>query len=194
MLWAKQSWYQEYYFISEVEISAQLFLSAALCILFFSSTVSHLIISCAPMWSIHGLLYISGWPSEMVRLWWGSLHRSQSLWGCHCPSPSTGCILCSSVSALLIHPWAQSLRAVCDPVWVAHGQCLLCQTTTPSKSTFPACLHQCPLAHSSSISFLQRGLFTFLLTCPLVSCLTSPTASPFMWSHVHPAPVSTTLS
>lgn len=46
--------------MQEVEVSAQLFLSATLFILLFSSTASHfLIISCAAVWSIHGLLYTS---------------------------------------------------------------------------------------------------------------------------------------
>lgn len=50
---------------------------------------------------------------------------------------------------------------------------LLCQTPTPSKSAFSACL--CPLTHSSSISFLQAGLFAFLFTCPVFvsSCVFS---------------------
>lgn len=143
------------------------------------------------------------WAAECFRVtlpWQGSLHGPQSPWGHHYPSPSTGCILCRSVSALLwVHPRARSLRAICDPAWVAHGPlCLSCQSVIRSKSAFPACLHQCPLAHSSSISFLQTGLFTLLLTypflCPPVSSLTSPSASPFMWSHVHPAPVSITFS
>lgn len=49
--------------MQEVEVSAQPFLSATLWILLFSCTPSHfLIISCTPVWSIHGLLYTSGLP------------------------------------------------------------------------------------------------------------------------------------
>lgn len=74
---------------------------------------------------------------------------------------------------------------------------LLCQTPTPSKSAFSACLCNVPLHIPLPFHFCRQASSHFsshvLFLYPPVSSLTSPTASPFTWSHVHPA-LSATLS
>lgn len=142
----------------EVEVSAQPFLSAALCILLFSSAACHfLIISCAPVWSIHGLLYTSGLPC---------------LGKGHFMGPSPSGVVTTPVppqAAVSVGPFLPYCGIIPDPqgyLWSSrgsHGQRLLCQTSTPSKSAFPAGLCQCPLTTSLPFQLCRQTFSHFSL-------------------------------
>lgn len=167
----------------EVEVSAQPFLSAALCILLFSSTACHfLIISCAPVWSIHGLLCTSGLPCLGMGHFMGR-------------SPSG--VITTPVppqAALSVGPFLPYCGIIPGPR--PSGLPVIQQgfpwtvSPLPNLNSFQECISSRSLSMSpynfSSISVMQTDLFTFLIAYPVFvsSCVFFYTSYCFPFSAV----------
>lgn len=148
------------------------FLSGALCILLFSSTVHHfLTIFCAPVWSTHGLLYTSGLPC----LGKGPFMGPSASGLVSTPVPPQAAF---SVGLFLPCCGIVPGPSPPGPSVIQHGFPWIVPPL-PNINSFQECISSMSPSmspsYSSSISFLQAGLFTFLLTCPVFvsSCVFS---------------------